>query len=77
MGGVNGHKLVPLVVDDQTSPSFVTTAVQDALSKGAFGIISQSPLFFAAAKFPNQQGIPVTGSFSIRNMSPDRRDTDS
>jgi branched-chain amino acid transport system substrate-binding protein len=64
MGGVNGHKLVPLVVDDETSPSFVITAVQDALSKGAFGIVSQSPLFFAAAKFPNQQGIPVTGSYS-------------
>jgi branched-chain amino acid transport system substrate-binding protein len=26
-GGVNGHKLVPLVIDDQTSPSEITTAV--------------------------------------------------
>jgi branched-chain amino acid transport system substrate-binding protein len=63
-GGVNGHKLVPLVIDDQTSPTEVAIAVQDALSKGALGIVSQSPVFFIAAKFPNQQGVPVTGSYS-------------
>ena len=61
-GGVHGHKLVPLVVDDQTNPSAIATAVQDADSK-AFGIVSQSPLFFLAAKFPNQAGVPVTGSY--------------
>jgi ABC-type branched-subunit amino acid transport system substrate-binding protein len=60
-GGVNGHKIVPLVIDDQTSPTEVVTAVQDAISKGAFGIVSTSPLFFEAAKYPNQAGIPVTG----------------
>jgi branched-chain amino acid transport system substrate-binding protein len=60
-GGVNGHKLVPLVLDDQTSPTEVVTAVQDALSKGAFGIVSDSPLFFSAAKYPQQAGVPVTG----------------
>jgi len=63
MGGVNGHKLVPLVIDDQSSPTVITTAVQDALSKGAFGIVSQSALFFLADKVPNQQGVPVTGSY--------------
>jgi ABC-type branched-subunit amino acid transport system substrate-binding protein len=63
MGGVNGHKLVPLVIDDQTSPTVIATAIQDALSKGAFGIVSQSPLFFLADKVPNQQGVPVTGSY--------------
>jgi branched-chain amino acid transport system substrate-binding protein len=62
MGGVHGHKLVPLVIDDQTSPSQIATAVQEADSK-AFGIVSQSPLFFLAAKYPNQQGVPVTGSY--------------
>ncbi|HXY27238.1 MAG TPA: ABC transporter substrate-binding protein [Acidimicrobiales bacterium] len=62
-GGVNGHKLVPLVLDDQTSPSQIATVVQEADSK-AFGIVSQSPLFFLAAKYPQQQGIPVTGSYS-------------
>lgn len=60
-GGVSGHKLVGLVIDDQTSPSVVTTSTQDALSKGAFGIVSVSPLFYVAAKYPNQQGVPVTG----------------
>jgi branched-chain amino acid transport system substrate-binding protein len=63
-GGVNGHKLVPLIIDDQTSPSLIATAVQSAISKGAFGIVSQSPLFFIAAKYPQQAGIPVTGSYS-------------
>jgi branched-chain amino acid transport system substrate-binding protein len=63
MGGVNGHKLVPLVIDDQTSPSVIATALQDAISKGALGIVSQSALFFLAAKYPQQAGIPVTGSY--------------
>jgi branched-chain amino acid transport system substrate-binding protein len=63
-GGVNGHKIVPLIIDDQTSPSIIATAVQSAISKGAFGIVSQSPLFFIAAKYPQQAGIPVTGSYS-------------
>ncbi len=62
-GGVNGHKLVGIVLDDQTSPSYVVTAAQDALSKGVIGIVSTSPLFFEAAQYPNQQGVPVTGGF--------------
>src|SRR5580698_9069142 len=62
-GGVNGHKIVGVVLDDQTSPTEVVTAIQSALSKGAFGIVSTSPLFFLAAKDPNQQGMPVTGGF--------------
>src|ERR1700728_681777 len=53
-GGVNGHKLVPLVIDDQTSPTEITTAVQDAISKGAFSIVAQSPVFFLAAKYPQE-----------------------
>jgi branched-chain amino acid transport system substrate-binding protein len=61
-GGVHGHKLVPLVLDDQTNPSNIATVVQEADSK-AFGIVSQSPLFFLAAKYPNQSGVPVTGSY--------------
>lgn len=62
-GGVNGHKLIPLVIDDQTSPTEIATAVQEADSK-AFAIVSQSPLFFLAAKYPQEQGIPVTGAYS-------------
>jgi branched-chain amino acid transport system substrate-binding protein len=63
LGGVNGHKLVPLVIDDQTSPSAIATAVQEADSR-AFGIVSVSQLFFLAAKYPNEQGVPVTGSYT-------------
>ena len=62
-GGVNGHKLVPLIIDDQTSPSEITTAVQDADSK-AFGIVAQSPVFFLAAKYPQEAGMPVTGAYT-------------
>ncbi len=60
---MNGHKLSGMVLDDQTSPTEIATAVQDAISKGAFGIVSTSALFFLAAKYPNQQGVPVTGGF--------------
>jgi branched-chain amino acid transport system substrate-binding protein len=62
-GGVNGHMLVPLIIDDQTSPTEIATAVQSAISKGAFGIVSQSPLMFLAAKYPQQAGMPVTGTY--------------
>lgn len=61
-GGVNGHRLVPLVIDDQTNPSEIAPAVQEADSK-AFGIVSQSPLFFLAAKYPREAGVPVTGTY--------------
>ncbi len=61
-GGIDGHKLVGLVIDDQTNPSNIATAVQEADSK-AFGIVSQSPLFFLADKYPNMAGVPVTGSY--------------
>jgi branched-chain amino acid transport system substrate-binding protein len=62
-GGVNGHKLVPVVIDDQTSPTAIATGVQGAISQGAVGIVSQSPLFFLAAKYPQQMGVPVTGTY--------------
>ena len=62
-GGVHGHKLVGIVLDDQTNPSNIATVVQEADSK-AFGIVSQSPLFFLAAKYPNQAGVPVTGAYT-------------
>ena len=62
MGGVNGHKLVPLILDDQTSPTTVVTAVQEAIAKGAIGIVSNSALFFLADKYPQEAGVPVTGT---------------
>ena len=60
-GGVNGHRLVPLIINDQTSPSQTTTAVQEAISRGAVGIVNATPLFYVADRFPQQAGIPVTG----------------
>jgi branched-chain amino acid transport system substrate-binding protein len=59
MGGVNGHMINGIVIDDQTVQP--TLAIQNALSKGAFGIVAESPLFFIGAKIPQQQGVPVTG----------------
>jgi branched-chain amino acid transport system substrate-binding protein len=63
-GGIDGRKIEPIVIDDQTSPTDVVTATQDAISKGALGIVAVTPVFFAAAKFPQQAGIPVTGSYA-------------
>jgi branched-chain amino acid transport system substrate-binding protein len=62
-GGVDDHKLEGMVLDDQTSPSMVATAVQVALSRGVIGIVSDSPLFFEGDKYPNHDGVPVTGGF--------------
>ena len=59
MGGVNGHMIRGIIIDDQTVQP--TLAIQNALSQGAFGIVAESPLFFLGAKFPQQQGVPVTG----------------
>jgi branched-chain amino acid transport system substrate-binding protein len=36
-GGVNGHKISTLILDDQTSPSQDSTAVQDAVSRKVSG----------------------------------------
>jgi branched-chain amino acid transport system substrate-binding protein len=63
-GGIDGRKIVPIVINDQTSPTDVATAAQDAISKGALGIVAVTPVFFAAAKFPQEAGVPVTGSYA-------------
>ncbi len=42
--GVKGHKLVPLVIDDQTRPATLSTGVQEAISKGSIGIAAESSL---------------------------------
>ena len=59
-GGINGRQIVPMVFDDQTVNPVLAT--QNAIAKGAFGIVVDSPLFLQAAKYPQQAGIPVTGS---------------
>jgi branched-chain amino acid transport system substrate-binding protein len=63
-GGIDGHKLEPLIIDDQTSPTAISTGIEDAISKGAIGIVSESPLFFLDAKAAASAGIPVTGDDS-------------
>ena len=62
-GGIDGHKIDGVVLDDQTSPTEIATAVQDAVSKNPAGIVSVSPLFFLGDKYPQQAGLPVTGGF--------------
>jgi branched-chain amino acid transport system substrate-binding protein len=63
-GGVNGHKIIPIVIDDETNPTNTVTGVQNALSKGAIGIVANSPLFFEAEKYAQQAGVPVTGAYT-------------
>jgi branched-chain amino acid transport system substrate-binding protein len=60
-GGINGHKIDPIVINDQGSLTAVVTGVQQAISEGAIGIVNDSPFFFAAYKVAQQAGIPVTG----------------
>jgi branched-chain amino acid transport system substrate-binding protein len=60
-GGINGHPIQGIVIDDQTSPTVIATAVQQAISDGVVGIVSDTPLFFLGAKYAQAAGIPVTG----------------
>ena len=55
---------MPLVIDDQTSPTGVESAVSDAVSKGALGLVAVSPVFFLGAKTAQQAGVPVSGTYS-------------
>ena len=61
-GGVNGHQIDPIVFDDQTSPTLAVTAIKQAISDGVVGIVANSPVFFAGAKYAQEAGIPVTGN---------------
>lgn len=61
-GGVDGRRIVPMVIDDNTSPTQAATAAQEAITRGAIGIVAATPVFFAADKYPEQAGIPVTGA---------------
>ncbi|HLN15590.1 MAG TPA: ABC transporter substrate-binding protein [Acidimicrobiales bacterium] len=60
-GGVNGQKIDPIVLNDQSGTSTVAAAVNDAISQGAIGVVSNTPFMFAGYKILQQQGIPVTG----------------
>jgi branched-chain amino acid transport system substrate-binding protein len=61
MGGINGHKIVGEVLDDQSSPTQTALVIQKAISDGNIGIVADSSLFFLGAKYAQQAGIPVTG----------------
>jgi branched-chain amino acid transport system substrate-binding protein len=64
-GGVDGHKLVPVVVNDGGNFSQETSIIQGAVeTKGAFGIVSVTPFMFAGYRWTVQNGIPVTGASS-------------
>src|SRR5580698_8944630 len=61
IGGVNGHKLVLVEEDDQSTPTGNLTATQLLLSKGVFGIIEDNSGTFGSAHYLHQNGIPVVG----------------
>ena len=54
-GGIDGHKLVGEIIDDQTSPGEIATAVQTA-DANALGIVSQSPCSSWPPSTPNRPG---------------------
>lgn len=61
-GGVDGHRLVPVIVNDGGNFSQETSIVQSAVeTKGAFGLVVFTPFFFAGYRWTVQNGIPVTG----------------
>lgn len=61
-GGVNGHKLKLIVVDDGSSVTGNQTAAQSLVeTRNAFGIVDFSAFTFGAASVLNKEGIPVTG----------------
>ena len=61
---MNGRKINLSVVDDETNPTLTSTAVQGAISNGSIGIVANSALFYLAAKYAQQAGVPVTGNSS-------------
>jgi branched-chain amino acid transport system substrate-binding protein len=63
IGGVDGHKLQLVVEDDQSTPSGNLVAAETLVStKNVFSVIDLSSYTFAAAKYLNQQGVPVVGA---------------
>jgi ABC-type branched-subunit amino acid transport system substrate-binding protein len=61
-GGVDGRKLVLDVTDTQSSPIQFPTNAKLLVSKGVFGIVSDSALTFTGAPYLTKAGVPVTGS---------------
>jgi branched-chain amino acid transport system substrate-binding protein len=61
-GGVNGHQLKLVTVDDQSTPAGNQVAAQDLVeNKGAFGVIDDSTVVYGASVYLHQAGVPVVG----------------
>jgi branched-chain amino acid transport system substrate-binding protein len=61
-GGVDGHKLVLDIEDDQSTVAGNLTASQTLVEdKGAFGLIQISSTTYGAASYLQKKGIPVVG----------------
>jgi branched-chain amino acid transport system substrate-binding protein len=61
-GGIDGRQIKLVVEDSQSSPSAVLAAAQSLVeTKGVFGIVSDSAIFFGAAPYLTTAGVPVTG----------------
>jgi branched-chain amino acid transport system substrate-binding protein len=61
-GGVNGHQLKLVTVDDQSTPSGNQLAAQELVDNTKpFGVIDATSEVFGAAAFLNKAGVPVVG----------------
>ncbi len=61
-GGVNGHQLKVVTVDDQSTSTGNQLAAQDLVeTKGVFGVIDDSTVVYGASVYLHQAGVPVVG----------------
>ncbi|HLG67942.1 MAG TPA: ABC transporter substrate-binding protein [Acidimicrobiales bacterium] len=62
-GGVHGRRIDLVVGDDQSTLSSVVPAVENMVAnQHAFAILAETGLFFLAAHYLQQNGVPVVGS---------------
>ncbi|MGH9092878.1 MAG: ABC transporter substrate-binding protein [Acidimicrobiales bacterium] len=62
-GGIDGHQLNGIVINDAGNYTQEASIVQGAVqTKGAIGIVSDTPFMFEAYRWLQQNHIPVTGS---------------
>ena len=64
-GGVHGHKIEPIVINDAGHFTAETSIMQTAVeTKGAFGVVGVTPFMFAGYRWLQQNHVPVTGATS-------------
>jgi branched-chain amino acid transport system substrate-binding protein len=62
IGGVDGHRLKLVTVDDESSAAGNHLAAQDLVDDdGVFGVIDSSAFVYGASVYLQQQGVPVIG----------------